>query len=281
MSTQPDRVTVVLGNDQPVIPARTDAEGNHLPRESVEAKHAGYKRRATVVHLDAQLSQRERAADVARVWAELSDAEQPAWVASDDDALAARLAEDFDGAEVRELDVDDLETPSKSDERRAAKGGKPSAFDIVGGPLFVALTALSLSRLALHLRVNSGIDFQAAQMGGTPGAAAVYIGLTANATAPTAADTTLTAEITTAGGGLIRGAVAATYSHSTGVASYTLVKTFTANGTDALPVTIAKIGVFTAATSGGTMVFETLLTPSTATLSASGDSLQVTESVSL
>jgi hypothetical protein len=129
--------------------------------------------------------------------------------------------------------------------------------------------------------VNSGIDFQAAQMGGTPGAAAVYIGLTANATAPAAADTTLTAEITTAGGGLIRGAVAATYSHSTGVASYTLVKTFTANGTDALPVTIAKIGVFTAATSGGTMVFETLLTPSTATLSASGDSLQVTESVSL
>lgn len=127
------------------------------------------------------------------------------------------------------------------------------------------------------MRTNAGADWQAAQMGGTPGAAANYIALTANSTAPAAGDTTLTGEITTAGGGLVRALAA--YAHTTGTTNYTLTKTFTANGSDALPVTIAKIGVFTAATSG-TMAFETLLTQ-TATLNASGDAVAVTETVSI
>lgn len=127
------------------------------------------------------------------------------------------------------------------------------------------------------MRTNGGADFQAAQMGGTAATSAQYIALTANSSAPVATDTTLTAEIATGGGGLVR--AVATYAHTTGAASYTLSKTFTANGSDSLPVVIAKIGVFNAS-SAGTMVFETLLA-TTATLSASGDSVAITETVSI
>lgn len=107
-------------------------------------------------------------------------------------------------------------------------------------------------------------------------AAANRIALTANATAPAAGDTTLTAEITTASGGLIR-AQAAFAKSSTKV--YTLIKTFTVNGSDVIPVTIAKFGVFNAASSG-TMAIETLVSP-TATLSAVGDALTITDTVTL
>jgi len=100
-----------------------------------------------------------------------------------------------------------------------------------------------------------------------------YIAVTANATAPAAADTTLTAEITTAGGGLIR--KQATYAHTTGTQTSTLTATFTANGSDSLPVTLAKAGVFNAS-SAGTMGFESLISP-TATLSASGDNVTLTQ----
>lgn len=126
------------------------------------------------------------------------------------------------------------------------------------------------------LRTNAGADFQSRVMADTAStgtgsyAAANYIGLTANATAPAATDTTLTGEI--ASGTLTRAQAA--YSHTTGAASYQLQKTFTSDQS----VTIAKIGVFNAS-SGGTMVFETLLS-ATATL-VSGDQLTVTETVSL
>lgn len=104
-----------------------------------------------------------------------------------------------------------------------------------------------------------------------------YMALTANATAASAASTTLTAEIATAGGGLLRAQAA--YAHTNGTATGTLTKTFTANGTDALPVTLAKIGLFDAATVG-TMGHETLLN-ATATLNASGDNVAITETVTI
>lgn len=102
-----------------------------------------------------------------------------------------------------------------------------------------------------------------------------YIALTANSTAPSAASTTLTAEIATGGGGLIR--AQATYAHTAGTSTSTLTKTFTANGSDSLPVTIAKIGIFNASSSG-TLGYETLLT-TTATLSAVADNVALTETV--
>ena len=125
------------------------------------------------------------------------------------------------------------------------------------------------------MRTNAGADYQAQQLGGTPSTTpATSVALTANSTAPAAGDTTLAGEITTAGGGLVR--KTGTYAHTTGATSYTITTTFTANGTDALPVTIAKRGIF----SGSTLVFETLVSP-TATLSASGDSLTLTDTISL
>lgn len=112
-----------------------------------------------------------------------------------------------------------------------------------------------------------------------PGQApAWYMALTANSSAAVATDTTLSGEITTAGGGLIRKLV--TYAHTVGAASYTLSTTFTANGSDSLPVTVAKIGVFNSITVAGRMVFETLLN-ATATLTASGDPVTVTDTVSM
>lgn len=109
------------------------------------------------------------------------------------------------------------------------------------------------------------------------GAPAFFVALTANATAASSSDTSLASEITTAGGGLIRKIAA--YAHTGGAASYTLTTTFTANGSDSLPVTVAKVGVFNSIT-GGAMVFETVLSAS-ATLSASGDQLTVTHTISL
>jgi hypothetical protein len=107
------------------------------------------------------------------------------------------------------------------------------------------------------------------------GAGAPWMALTANAGAAAGSDTTLTAEITTGGGGLIR--KLGTYAHTAGVASYTITTVYTANGSDSLPVTVAKMGLFSSITSG-TMAFETLLS-ATATLTTSGDQLTVTDTV--
>lgn len=127
---------------------------------------------------------------------------------------------------------------------------------------------------------TAGKDFVASALGdrsGSRAAAADYLALTANTTTPGAGDTTLTAEIATASGGLVR--AQATYAHTGGAGTYTLTKTFTANGSDSLPVTIGKVGVFNAS-SGGTMPWSSLLSP-TATLSAVGDALTVTETVTI
>lgn len=137
--------------------------------------------------------------------------------------------------------------------------------------------AFAIARLASsELRTDAGRDFQSRVMGDTAStgtgayAPATFIGLTANSTAPAAASTTLTGEI--ASGTLIR--AVAVYAHTNGTATYTLTKTFTSDQS----VTINKIGVFNAST-GGTLVFETLLNAA-ATL-VSGDQLQITETVTL
>lgn len=133
------------------------------------------------------------------------------------------------------------------------------------------------------MRTNAGADHQARVMADTAStgtgsyAAANYQALTANSTAPALGDTTLTGEIVTASGGLIRKQAA--YAHTNGTTTYTLIATFTANANDALPVTIAKMGTFNAS-SAGTMVFTTLLS-ATATLTAVGDALTLTQTVTL
>lgn len=127
---------------------------------------------------------------------------------------------------------------------------------------------------------TAGKDMVSSALGDSSGsraAAATYIALTANTTAPAAGDTTLTSEITTAGGGLVR--AAASYAHTTGASTFTLTKTFTGNGSDSYPVTIGKVGVFNASSSG-TLVWESLLSP-TATFSASGDNTTLTVTITV
>lgn len=112
--------------------------------------------------------------------------------------------------------------------------------------------------------------------GGSP---AWYMGLTATATAFNATDTTLAGEITTASGGLIR--KICPVAHTTGTNTTTLTPVFTANGSDSLPVTIAAIGTMNCLT-GTTCVmpYHTVL-GSTATLTASGDNLTITQTITL
>lgn len=128
-------------------------------------------------------------------------------------------------------------------------------------------------QVATNLRTNAGADFQAQQMGGTPGAAANRIALTEDGTAPAATDTVLTGEIT--GDGLERSV--ATFAHAGGGAtSYTLTHTFTKSG--GASVTIRKAGCFDAAAAGN-MVFETLFgDPATM---VTGDELTVTWTVNI
>lgn len=158
---------------------------------------------------------------------------------------------------------------------------------VVAGSVYGVITANTTTVLTVDRWYNPATPGGAA--GTTPGATtafmivpggapAFFVGLTANASAAAAGDTSLTGEITTAGGGLIR--KISVYAHTTGAASYTLTTAFTANGTDTLPVTVAKVGVFASLTAAALMVFETLLS-STATLSASGDQLTTTHTVTL
>lgn len=129
----------------------------------------------------------------------------------------------------------------------------------------------------------------------TPGAACTYVLLPGNApywymalgatnTAPGNTQTTLAGEITTAGGGLIR--KLATYAYTAAVGSggtnpYTLTGTFTGNGSDSYPVTAFNVGLFNTKTGAtGRMMFNTALSAS-ATLSASGDAVTVTSTITV
>jgi hypothetical protein len=127
---------------------------------------------------------------------------------------------------------------------------------------------------------TAGKDMVSSALGDSSGsraAAANYLALSANTTPPSVGDTTLTGEIATAGGALVR--KQATYAHTTGASTYTLTATFTANSSDATPVTVGKVAVFNAA-SAGAMPWSSLLSP-TATLSTSGDALAITESITV
>jgi hypothetical protein len=123
----------------------------------------------------------------------------------------------------------------------------------------------------------SGTTLFAILPGGPP---AWFMALSTTNSAPAAGDTTMAGEITTSGGGLIR--AIATYAHSASATTYTLVNTFTANGTDSLPATCYRIGVFISMVNGwaGSMMLETTLNAS-ATLSLSGDQVTVTETVTV
>lgn len=119
--------------------------------------------------------------------------------------------------------------------------------------------------------------------GTTPGATANYaiyptarfryMGLTADAGAPSASDTALASEQT--GNGLAR--ALATYAHTASTGTYTLQKSFSVSGS----VTVHKGALLTASntTAGGIMGFEAALNADAVVLS--GDTLTVTATVTL
>lgn len=263
---------VVLGNRNAVHTVNTVKDG-----EIVQAPEDLKGKRATEVDIPDDTAFANALATIIHptegVWAKHTgwvkgENPTPAWVASDSPLMAQVLADHYGGIEVRELDVNPT--------RKRGGGGASAAASTT---LLLGFLLYMLVRAQPFLKTNAGNDFQAKQMGGAASATAVakWVAVTANSTAPSAASTTLTGEITTGGGGLVR--ATGTYAHTTGAASYTITITFTANGSDSLPVTLAKFGIFDAASSGN-LVFETLLS-ATATLSASGDSMTLTQTVTL
>lgn len=186
----------------------------------------------------------------------------------------------------------------------ASSGGPPALGGLVGH-VVVAGSAYGvvISNTATVLTIDqwhdptapetvattpSGTSAYVVLPGGFP---AFYMGVSVATRAFNAADTVLSNDGTTVselwftGGGLRRRL--ASWAHTNGTATYTVANTFTANGSDTLPQTIAKVGLFqhfvnaTVTTSNsGILLFNTNLS-STATLSASGDNVQITDTVTL
>jgi hypothetical protein len=164
-------------------------------------------------------------------------------------------------------------------------------FGIVQSNTSAANSVLTIDRWydATSLPADPGVSAATTPTAGAwmlvPGnAPAAYMALanSATATSPNATDTNLTGEITTASGGLIR--KLATYAHtpaSGGAGTTTLTKTWTANGSDSLPVTVSQIGIFQGVVvAASRMPFKTALN-ATATLTISGDQVQATDTVTL
>lgn len=258
--------TVFLGNTKVHEAQKPDPDRD----ERTYVLRADIGQQTTVVHVPEDASIGTALAEVGAAWREHSP-EPPAWVDSEDDDLRQLLSSHFS------CPAEMPEGWTHGRGRAKTVAGDIDHLAELLGPSWPG--ALRRARGPQMLKTNAGIDLILNASFGTAAqpAAGNYMAVTANATAPAAGDTTLTAEIATAGGGLVR--AQATYAHTTGTNTATLTKVFTANGSDALPVTLAKFGVFNAA-SAGVMVLETLLSP-TATLSASGDSVTITDTLTL
>lgn len=104
-----------------------------------------------------------------------------------------------------------------------------------------------------------------------------------SAAAPAVTDTTLAGEITTATGGLIR--KLGTYAHSassSGSATVTVSKTWTMNAADVAavtPRTVSQVGVFQGVVVASSRLAIKTALNANATLTASGDQVQVTETI--
>lgn len=172
-----------------------------------------------------------------------------------------------------------------------------AGYRIYAGAAFANIISNTSTALTLDRWYNPATPGGGAAS--TPGATTTYIiadggmvstwfvGLATGANAAAVGDHTLAtngnAEITTAGGGLVR--KIAPYAQTSGVATraFTLTPVFTANSSDSLPVIVTGIGLFasmvvTFGGAGGPMKFETPMNAS-ATLSTSGDQLTVTDTV--
>lgn len=242
-------------------------------------------------------------AELNDAWATLHSNDPPEWVESDDPAFATVVAhwfssDSFDAA--KGVDVIGLMTQPQTALALSAWVGARDHECLVGRPdgWTSAADVPPLGGGAIdhehtdgwqwsedawcwfrqaELLVNAGRDSLHDQHFKTTAQPVGFgwMGLSANTAAEVATNTTLPGEITTAGGGLIRGV--ATYAHTASTNLSTMTRLFTANGSDALSVVIAKDGLFNAITAG-TFGYEKLLN-ATATLTVSGDNITVTHSI--
>lgn len=169
-------------------------------------------------------------------------------------------------------------TPGRRKKTQGGGGLPPRSMGTFGFLTFLTLVLAATLGTRLFLHTSAGIDhasrvqFDTASNGTGSYAAANWIALTENSTAPSTASTTLTGELSTEGFARAQ----ATYAHTNGTTTVSLTKTFTmTSGTSRTP---AKGGMFTAS-SGGTLKYETLV-PSPPTL-VPNDSVAVTWTVSL
>lgn len=126
------------------------------------------------------------------------------------------------------------------------------------------------------MRTDAGRDHQARVMADTAStgtgayAPGNWLALSSSAVAPSAASTVLPGEVT--GGSLVRAQAA--YGHTTGTATYTLIKTFTSDR----DITVYGYGVFNAST-GGTLTSHAAFSESVTM--KTGDTVQVIDTMSL
>lgn len=159
---------------------------------------------------------------------------------------------------------------------------------VCAGSVYGVITANTTTVLTVERWVNPATPGGAA--GSTPSGtspfviipdspAAGFMALTADSGAASASSTSLTGEITTGAGGLKR--KVCSYAHTVGTNTYTEAATFTANGSDSLPVTVHRAGMFPTLTPAtGTIVWETVLSAD-ATFNASGDQATITQTVTI
>lgn len=200
----------------------------------------------------------------------------PEWVESDDDELAQALSQWF-SIRGHECTVGRPGGWDDSMSLSVASGLPPMGGGAIWDQEFEEEV---WGRWREHnLLVNAGRDALHKQHLDTaaPPATFNYMATCNNATAASATNTTgaQIGEIVTAGGGLLRAQAA--FAHTGGTNTSTLTKTFTCNGSDSLPVTVGKIGVFNAVTVG-VLGYETVLGTS-ATLSLSGDNVAITHTI--
>lgn len=297
-----ERLVVELGNQAPHEVQR-DPDGLSSVGVTPENTKALGGTRVTTVEFPDDTTLGEALVTITRkggVW-DYHSSEKPLWVASNSPEFEALLAVHFECDRGKPEDVEethftvngppgvtdalDAVPPEEEPDPEAgfikARLAVTLALVALGSIFHALLFAAVGSMFRYELRTDAGKDFQSRVMGDTAStgtgsyAAANYIGLTEDATAPAAGDTTLTGELVVGtSAGLQR--AQATYAHTAGASTYTLTKTFTLTG--ATPRTINKIGIFNASASG-TLVFETLVS-SPPTL-ATNDQIALTETVTI
>jgi hypothetical protein len=244
------------------------------------------ERVTTVILPDSFGLQESMAACLASVALDMATGGRPAWIETESEGLRNLLLEHYqlpkkagkrpagwgdpDHPVVAVTTEGQIETVPKSRTRR-----RPSTRAVTA-LLSIHWALLTLFASRLYLRTTAGRDWQARVMGDPTAngtgvfASGSWMGLTPDATAPNAASTSLSGEITT--GTLVRKQCA--WSHTNGTQTYSLTGVFTSDQT----VTVNKLGIFNAQT-GGTLIFETLL--NSASVMRSGDITTVTETVTL